>query len=104
MAGKSPVVMLAIVGGAVLATAAVAAYPAAVWLGNKMYDQNPEEPGLIGRTVLPRGWVARKPSDIYWNGIRELEIYNGKCSFSEDISGELAYCASRDKGLGNKRS
>ncbi len=42
MAGKSPVVMLAIVGGAVLATAAVAAYPAAVWLGNKMYDQNVE--------------------------------------------------------------
>ena len=71
---------------------------------NKMYDQNPEEPGLIGRTVLPRGWVARKPSDIYWNGIRELEIYNGKCSFSEYISGELAYCASKDKGLGNKRS
>ena len=70
----------------------------------KMYGQNPDEPGLIGRTVLPRGWVARKPSDIYWNGIRELEIYKGECSFGEYISGELAYCESKDKGLGKKRS
>lgn len=70
----------------------------------KMYDQNPDEPGLIGRTVLPRGWVARKPSDIYWNGIRELEIYKGNCSFSEYISGELAFCAAKNKGLGKKRS
>ncbi|WP_406041059.1 hypothetical protein [Succinimonas sp.] len=40
MAGKG--VMLAAVGGAVLVTAGVAAYPAMVWLGNKMYDQNVE--------------------------------------------------------------
>jgi hypothetical protein len=24
---------------------------------------------------LPKGWVARKPSDIYWNGIRTFGIF-----------------------------
>lgn len=31
--------------------------------------------GIIGARVLPRGWVARKPSNIYWNGIRTYGIF-----------------------------
>lgn len=31
--------------------------------------------GVIGSRVLPKGWVARKPSDIYWNGIRTFGIF-----------------------------
>lgn len=29
----------------------------------------PGETGIIGQRVLPRGWVVRRPSNIYWNGI-----------------------------------
>ena len=31
--------------------------------------------GIIGARVLPRGWVARRPSSIYWNGIRTYGIF-----------------------------
>ena len=29
----------------------------------------PGDTGIIGQRVLPRGWVVRRPSSIYWNGI-----------------------------------
>lgn len=32
--------------------------------------------GVIGARVLPKKWVARKPSNIYWSGIRRLKIFN----------------------------
>jgi len=35
----------------------------------------PNELGVIGARVLPRSWVARKPSNIYWNGIRTYKIF-----------------------------
>ena len=32
--------------------------------------------GVIGRDVIPAGgWVERKPSSIYWNGIKKLGIF-----------------------------
>lgn len=31
--------------------------------------------GIIGARVLPKSWVARKPSNIYWNGIRTYGIF-----------------------------
>lgn len=34
--------------------------------------------GVIGSLVLPKSWVARKPSDIYWNGIKALGIFKEK--------------------------
>lgn len=37
--------------------------------------------GIIGARVLPGGWVARKPSAIYWNGIRTYGIFT-----QEDMS------------------
>ena len=43
--------------------------------GIKLLEANPKAAGVIGTRVLPKGWVARKPSDIYWNGIRTYGIF-----------------------------
>ncbi len=36
---------------------------------------NPIGEGIIGARVLPQNWVARRPSNIYWNGIRTYHIF-----------------------------
>ena len=41
----------------------------------KLLESNTKAEGVIGTRVLPKGWVARKPSDIYWNGIRTYGIF-----------------------------
>lgn len=47
----------------------------------------PNEDGIIGKRVLPKGWVSRKPSNIYWNGIRTLGIFSdNSISISDYIS------------------
>ena len=43
--------------------------------GIRLLESNPKAEGVIGARVLPKGWVARKPSDIYWNGIRTYGIF-----------------------------
>lgn len=43
--------------------------------GIRLLDANPKAEGVIGTRVLPGGWVSRKPSDIYWNGIRTYGIF-----------------------------
>lgn len=43
--------------------------------GIKLLEANAKAEGVIGTRVLPKGWVARKPSDIYWNGIRTYGIF-----------------------------
>jgi len=43
------------------------------WCGNKLLEK--DKNGVIGARVLPNAWVARKPSNIYWNGIRTLGIF-----------------------------
>lgn len=43
--------------------------------GIKLLEANPKAEGVVGTRVLPKGWVARKPSDIYWNGIRTYGIF-----------------------------
>lgn len=35
-----------------------------------------DKEGVIGARVLPHRWVARSPSNIYWNGIKTLKIFN----------------------------
>lgn len=47
--------------------------------------------GVIGKRVLPKGWVARKPSDIYWNGIRTYGIF---CDYGLSIR-EYIHLATR---------
>lgn len=47
----------------------------------------PSEDGIIGKRVLPNNWVSRKPSNIYWNGIRTLGIFSdNSLSISDYIS------------------
>ncbi len=43
--------------------------------GITLLNRNPEADGIVGKRVLPKGWVSRKPSDIYWNGIRTYGIF-----------------------------
>lgn len=45
--------------------------------GKRLYEKHngASNIGIIGARVLPRGWVARKPSNIYWNGIRTYSIF-----------------------------
>lgn len=71
-----------------------------------MWDKNKEEPGLIGRSVMPKNdWVARTPSDIYWNGIRTFGIYTGRHSLSGYVADELGRRANQNAArLGNKRT
>lgn len=42
--------------------------------GIRLLEADPKAEGVIGSRVLPKGWVARKPSDIYWNGIRTFKF------------------------------
>jgi len=38
----------------------------------------PEAEGIVGKRVLPKAWVSRTPSSIYWNGIRTYGIFKDK--------------------------
>ncbi|SNY58432.1 hypothetical protein SAMN06297280_3400 [Arsukibacterium tuosuense] len=52
--------------------------------------------GIIGKDSLDKG-VARKPSSVYWNGIRKLSIANTDLSLKEFIRQfEDHYCSVRD--------
>ena len=54
--------------------------------GIRLLEANPKAEGVIGTRVLPKGWVARKPSDIYWNGIRTYGIFrNDSLSIPEYV-------------------
>lgn len=35
----------------------------------------PDEDGIIGKRNLPSGWVTRKPSSIYWSGLKQTGIF-----------------------------
>ena len=37
--------------------------------------------GVIG-SLVPRSWVVRAPSNIYWNGIRKFGIFHSDRNFS----------------------
>jgi hypothetical protein len=43
------------------------------WCGKKLLENDKD--GVIGARVLPNAWVARKPSNIYWNGIKTFGIF-----------------------------
>lgn len=43
--------------------------------------------GIIGHTALnSKAWVKRKPSDIYWNGVKTLGFFNSKFSLMQNLS------------------
>ena len=49
--------------------------------GIRLLEADPKAEGVIGTRVLPNGWVARKPSDIYWNGIRTFGSWSAAFPF-----------------------
>ncbi len=51
--------------------------------GILLKENCPDADGIIGRRVLPEGWVIRKPSGIYWSGIRTYGICTRDLSITE---------------------
>lgn len=70
----------------------------------KLLMQNcPGEDGIIGRRVLPKSWVARKPSNIYWNGIRTYGICTQDLTIPELLKASIILQAQKKtSALGNK--
>lgn len=70
--------------------------------GIRLMQNCPGEDGIIGRRVLPNGWVARKPSDIYWNGIRTYGICTQDLTIPDLLKVSLALKAQQPAvGIGN---
>lgn len=56
----------------------------------RLLNSDSKVEGVIGSRVLPKGWVSRRPSDIYWNGIKRYGIFCIKdLSIQEYISSSL---------------
>lgn len=68
------------------------------YCAQKMGDND----GVIGRDVLPK-WVVRKPSNIYWNGLKKLGIFTyPKLSIAEYYREELQRRMLHSKDSGNR--
>lgn len=66
----------------------------------KEHDINPVGIGIIGARVLPGGgWVARKPSSIYWNGIQTYGICRQPGVSIHDLIRGSIYQRNREKSL-----
>ena len=61
--------------------------------------------GIIGARVLPQSWVARKPSNIYWNGIRTYHIFQQENMTIPDMVrlSILMRAQGKPEQLGNRR-
>ena len=66
---------------------------------------NPIGVGIIGARVLPQNWVARKPSNIYWNGIRTYHIFEqGNLTIPDMVRlSVLKRAQANPNKLGNRR-
>ena len=63
----------------------------------------PGEDGIIGRRVLPKHWVARKPSNIYWNGIRTYGICTQDLTIPELLKAAMVLQSyKKTASLGNR--
>lgn len=71
--------------------------------GIRLMHNCPGEEGIIGRRVLPQKWVARKPSSIYWNGIRTYGICTLDISIPELVKASIVLHANNQfTNWGNK--
>lgn len=71
--------------------------------GIRLMQNCPGEEGIIGRRVLPKNWVARKPSNIYWNGIRTYGICTQDLTIPELLKASIVLQAQKKtSALGNK--
>ncbi len=43
----------------------------------KALNNGSDKDGVIGKRNLPKKWVSRKPSSIYWNGLKTFGIFRG---------------------------
>lgn len=61
--------------------------------------------GIIGARVLPKNWVARKPSNIYWNGISTYHIFEQENMTIPDMIrlSVLVRTQNKPEKLGNRR-
>ena len=61
--------------------------------------------GIIGARVLLKNWVARKPSNIYWNGIRTYHIFEQENMTIPDMVrlSILVRAQEKPEKLGNRR-
>ena len=66
---------------------------------------NPVGVGIIGARVLPKSWVARKPSNIYWNGIRTYQLFEQENMTIPDMVRLSVLVRAKEKAdnLGNRR-
>lgn len=73
--------------------------------GKKLKERHGSNQGVIGERVLPNRWVARKPSNIYWSGIREFGIFrNEYLSIREYIEQSVHLREEKNnKSLGNRK-
>lgn len=56
----------------------------------KLKKSTNEREGVIGARSLPKSWVSRKPSSIYWNGLKTFGIFTKQhLSLAEYIHLEL---------------
>ena len=71
--------------------------------GIRLMQNCPGEEGIIGRRVLPKSWVARKPSNIYWNGIRTYGICTQDLTIPELLKASIILqVQKKTSALGNK--
>ena len=71
--------------------------------GIRLMQNCPGEEGIIGRRVLPKSWVARKPSNIYWNGIRTYGICTQDLTIPELLKASvILQVQKKTSALGNK--
>lgn len=68
------------------------------------YKNNPIQARIIGARILPHRWVARKPSDIYWNGIRTYHIFTQSAMSIADMVKLSVYIRTHEVGkkMGNR--
>ena len=76
--------------------------------GVRLYRRHADNPigvGIIGARVLPKRWVARKPSNIYWNGIRTYGISMQDSMSITDMVKLSVYFKQqgKEKALGNRK-
>ena len=67
--------------------------------------RDPISDRIIGARLLPHRWVARKPSNIYWNGIRTYHIFEQNSMTIPDMVKLSVIIRSQEKpdNLGNRR-
>ena len=70
----------------------------------RRYEDDPIKERIIGARILPHRWVARKPSDIYWNGIRTYRIFTQSAMPIADMVKLSVYLRTQQAGrmMGNR--